>query len=134
MIIDEDRPKPAELLSLYRTTQVIFEILKDEFQVPDTYQLSLHHIDAAEPVLAETFDIAALTMRKIQALRWLAKAGVETASDVVVSLAADLCRSLDHLERYCTDEEKAQALTTFKHQVVLAARLSAGKGDIAVLR
>ncbi|HEX2301028.1 MAG TPA: hypothetical protein VHH34_21390, partial [Pseudonocardiaceae bacterium] len=101
---------------------------------PDSYELKLEHVDAAEQFLTETLDIAAVTLRKIQALRFVAKSGVETTSDVVVALAADLQRGLDHLVRHCGDENRADMLITFKHQVMLAGRLAAGEGDIAVLR
>jgi hypothetical protein len=134
MITEEDRPKPPELISLYAATSEAFETLKAEFQVPDTYELVLHDVDAAEPFLTSTLDIAAVTMRKIQALRWVAKPGVETANDVVVALAADLLRALDHLVNCCDDPAKANALTEFKNHVVLAARRSGADGGIARLR
>lgn len=73
MITEDDRPKPPELVNLYAATSVVFRTLKEEFQVPDTYELVLHHVDAAEQCLINTVDIAAITMRKIQALRWVAK-------------------------------------------------------------
>ena len=75
MITEGDRPKPPELVSLYAATSAVFRTLKEEFQVPDTYELALCHVDAAEPFLRNTVDIAAITMRKIQALRWVAKPG-----------------------------------------------------------
>lgn len=134
MNTEEDRPKPPELLSLYDATSKVFEIIKKEFEVSDTYVLVLHDVDAAEPFLTETHDIAAITMRKIQALRWVATPGVETANDVVVTLAADLQRSLDHLAERCNDRKEADVLIKFKHQVMWAARCAGGNGDIAILR
>jgi hypothetical protein len=134
MITEEDRPKPPELVSLYAATSEAFGMLKEEFQVPDTYELVLHDVDAAEPFLTSTLDIAAITMRKIQALRWVTQPGVETANDVVVTLAADLLRALDHLVSCCGDPTRANALTTFKNHVVLAARRAGGDGGVARLR
>ena len=134
MIIEEDRAKPAELVDLYTATSAAFTILKEEFQVPDTYELALHDVDAAEPCLTSTADIAAITLRKVQALRWVTKPGVETTNDIVVALAADLLRALDHLVEYCSDQTSADSLTRFKHQVVVAARLAAGDGSITRLR
>jgi hypothetical protein len=84
--------------------------------------------------LTNTVDIAAITMRKIQALRWVSKPGVETTNDVVVALAADLLRAFDHLVQYCHDQATADALTKFKHQVVVAARYAGGDGSITRLR
>ena len=73
-------------------------------------------------------------MRKIQALRWVAKPGVETTNDVVVALAADLLRALDHLVKYCRDQASADSLIEFKYQVVAAARHADGDGSISRLR
>jgi hypothetical protein len=134
MITEEDRPKPPELVNLYAETLAAFRTLKEEFQVPDIYELALHHVDAAELCLTNTVDIAAITMRKIQALRWVAKPGVETTNDIVVALAADLLRALDHLVKHCNDQTNADSLTRFKHQVVVAARHAGGDGGITRLR
>jgi hypothetical protein len=134
MITEGDRPKPPELVSLYAATSAVFRTLKEEFQVPDTYELVLHHVDAAEPFLRNTVDIAAITMRKIQALRWVAKPGVDTTNDIVVTLAADLLRALDYLATCCNDQTNADSLTRFKNQVMLAARHAGGDGGIARLR
>jgi hypothetical protein len=134
MITEEDRPKPPELVSLHAQTPQIFRTLKEEFQVPDTYELVLYDVDAAEPFLRSTRDVAAITMRKIQALRWVTKPGVDTANDVVVTLAADLLRALDYLVECCGDEATANVLTSFKNQVVLAARRAGGDGGVARLR
>ncbi len=134
MITEEGRLKPPELVSLYAATQLVFGILKEEFQVPDIYELVLCDVDAAEPFLRDTVDIAAVTLRKIQALRWIAKPGVETTNDIVVCLAADLLRSLDHLVTCCTDQTNADSLTRFKHHVALAARHAGGDGGVARLR
>ncbi|MGA8521120.1 MAG: hypothetical protein WB735_23965, partial [Pseudonocardiaceae bacterium] len=61
MITEGDRPKPSELVSLYAAIPAVFRTLKEEFQVPDTYGLALCHVDAAEPFLRNTVDIAAIT-------------------------------------------------------------------------
>ena len=134
VITEEERPKPQELVNLYAATPEAFRTLKEEFQVPDIYELVLHDVDAAEPFLRNTLDIAAITMRKIQALRWATKPDVETVNDIVVTLAADLLRALDYLVRCCDDETKANTLIKFKHEVVLAARRAGGDGGVAVLR
>jgi hypothetical protein len=134
MITEGDRSKPPELVSLYAATSAVFRTLKEEFQVPDIYELVLYHVDAAEPFLRNTVDIAAITMRKIQALRWVAKPGVETTNDIVVTLAADLLRALDYLVTCCDDQANADSLTRFKNQIMLAARHAGGDGGVARLR
>lgn len=126
--------KPPELLSLYDATAMAFKIIKEEFAVPDVCQLELHNVDAAESSLTNTDDIAAIALRKIQALRFVATPGVETTNDVVVSLAADLLRSLDHLAKHCKNLENADALIAFKYQVAVAARCVGGQGYIDRLR
>lgn len=134
MITEEDRLKPPELVSLHAAASDAFRTLKEEFQVPDTYELVLRDVDAAESLLRSTLDIAAIAMRKVQALRWVTKSGVETTNDVVVALAADLLRALDHLVSCCEDETRADALITFKNHVALAARRAGGDGGVARLR
>lgn len=134
MITEDDRPKPPELVGLHAETPRIFRTLKAEFQVPDTYELPLHDVDAAEPFLSNTRDVAAITLRKIQALRWVTKPGVETTNDIVVTLAADLLRALDYLVPRCGNTTRADELARFKNQVVLAARSAGGDGGVARLR
>lgn len=128
------RPKPLELLNLYDSTLNVFEIIKEEFNVPDTYTLALHDVDAVEPLLNKVADVAAIVMRKIQTLRWLAKPGVETTNDVIVTLAADLQRSLDYLAGRCEKTENADALITFTRKITIAARRVGMEGDIDALR
>ncbi|MGH3695549.1 MAG: hypothetical protein ACRDRX_16440 [Pseudonocardiaceae bacterium] len=134
MITEEGRPKPPELVGLHAETPRAFQTLKAEFQVPDTYELPLHHVDAAEPFLSNARDVAAITLRKIQALRWVTKPGVETTNDIVVTLAADLLRALEYLVPRCADTARADELARFKNQVVLAARSAGGDGGVARLQ
>jgi hypothetical protein len=128
------RPKPPELIKLYDATLKAFKIIKEAFSVPDTYTLELHDVDAAEPFLTGTADIAAITMRKIQALRWAAKSGVAIPNDVVVALAADLQRSLEHLAGCCNNDKKANELIEFKLQAMQAARCAGSDGNIVILQ
>ncbi len=130
MITEGDRPKPPELVSLYAAIPAVFGTLKEEFQVPNTYELVLYHVDAAEPFLRNTVDIAAITMRKIQALRWVAKPGVETTNAIVVTLAADLLRSLDYLVKCCNDQTNADSLTRFKHPIAPSESRPAQSGPL----
>ena len=87
-------PKPDELLALHDVTQAMFDTLQRWFDVPDTVTLSLHDIDAAVRELGDPVMIAALAMRKLQALRLLATPGVRTTTDVVVAIVGDLDRAL----------------------------------------
>jgi hypothetical protein len=87
-------PKPDELLALHDVTEELFERLRGWFDVPDEVRLDLTDIDSAVAQLADPVAIAALAMRKLQALRLLAQPGVRTSTDVVVTIVQDLDRAL----------------------------------------
>ncbi len=87
-------PKPDELVALYGVTTELFLVLKRWFGVPDAVQLDLSNIDAATTEMADPVMIAALAMRKLQALHLVATPGVKTTTDVVVSVVQDLNRAL----------------------------------------
>lgn len=87
-------PKPDELLALHDITAELFATLKARFEVEDHVTISLADIDAAVQELGEPRMIAAMAMRKLQALRLLAQPGVRTTTDVVVTIVQDLDRAL----------------------------------------
>lgn len=90
----ETIPKPDELLALHGVTEQLFETLRDWFDVPGRVEISLEDVDAAVAELGEPVMIAALAMRKLQALRLLATPGVKTSTDVIVTIVQDLNRAL----------------------------------------
>lgn len=87
-------PKPDELLALHDVTEDLFNILRRWFDVPASVSLDLSDIDSAVVELGDPEMIAALAMRKLQALRLLATPGVRTTTDVVVAIVNDLDRAL----------------------------------------
>ncbi|MBW3619735.1 MAG: hypothetical protein KY461_05775 [Actinobacteria bacterium] len=87
-------PKPDELLALHSVTEELFDTLRRWFDVPTRTTLALDDIDAAVEELGDPVMIAALAMRKLQALRLLSTPGVRTSTDVVVSIVQDLNRAL----------------------------------------
>jgi hypothetical protein len=87
-------PKPRELLALHGVTEELFETLKRWFDVPDRVTLDLSGIDAVVHEMADPVMIAALAMRKLQALHLLATPGVRTSTDVVITIVQDLARAL----------------------------------------
>ncbi|SRR5581483_1947520 len=91
---DEALAKPDELLALHDVTEQLFELLRAWFDVPSSVTLDLSDIDAAVRELGDPQMIAALAMRKLQALRLLATPGVRTTTDVVVAIVNDLDRAL----------------------------------------
>jgi hypothetical protein len=92
----EALPKPPELLALSEVTTELFETLKDWFDVPSALVLDLSAVDSEKVVreMAEPAMIAALAMRKLQALHLLATPGVRTSTDVIVTIVQDLTRAL----------------------------------------
>lgn len=90
----ETIPKPDELLALHAVTEELFETLRNWFDVPDSIGLDLSDVDAAVPQLGDPVQIAAIAMRKLQALRLLSTPGVRTSTDVVITIVQDLNRAL----------------------------------------
>lgn len=94
---DEPNPviaKPDELLALHDVTEELFVTLKRWFSVPDSVPLDLTDVDAVVREMSDPVMIAALAMRKLQALRLLAMPGVRTSTDVVLAISNDLKRAL----------------------------------------
>ncbi len=87
-------PKPDELLALHSVTTEMFTMLRTWFDVPNEVTLNLREIDAAVSELGDPLLIAAMAMRKLQALHLLATPGVRTTTDVVVTIVQDLQRAL----------------------------------------
>jgi hypothetical protein len=87
-------PKPDELLALHDVTSEMFDTLRRWFGVPPNVELDLKDIDSAVVELGDPVMIAALAMRKLQALRLLSTPGVRTTTDVVVTIVQDLQRAL----------------------------------------
>jgi len=87
-------PKPDELLALHDVTEDLFAILRRWFDVPGSVSIDLTDIDSAVRELGDPEMIAALAMRKLQALRLLATPGVRTTTDVVVAIVNDLDRAI----------------------------------------
>lgn len=86
--------KPAELLALDSVTDEMFGMLRRWFEVPDKISLDLGAIDSAVTELGDPQMVAAMAMRKLQALNLLATPGVRTTTDVVVAIVNDLERAL----------------------------------------
>jgi hypothetical protein len=87
-------PKPDELLALHGVTAEMFAILRGWFDVPPKVTLDLAEVDSAVVELGDPVLIAAMAMRKLQALHLLATPGVRTTTDVIVSIVQDLQRAL----------------------------------------
>ena len=90
----EELAKPDELVALHGVTTELFELLRRWFAVPDEVGLDLTEIDSAVREMGDPVMIAALAMRKLQALHLIATPGVRTTTDVVVVIVQDLDRAL----------------------------------------
>lgn len=86
--------KPDELLALAGVTTEMFTTLRRWFDVPASVALDLTEVDSAVTELGDPVLIAAMAMRKLQALHLLATPGVRTTTDVVVSIVQDVRRAL----------------------------------------
>jgi hypothetical protein len=87
-------PKPDALLALHDVTVELFGRLRAWFDVPGTVEIDLTAIDAAVTEMADPVMVAAMAMRKLQALYLLSTPGVRTTTDVVVTIVQDLDRAL----------------------------------------
>lgn len=89
-------PKPPELLALHEVTEELFAMLQRWFDVPAVVDLDLSAVDPPQVVreMTDPVMVAALAMRKLQALHLLATPGVRTSTDVVVTIVQDLARAL----------------------------------------
>ena len=94
-------PKPAELLALDSVTAELFATLRRWFDVPPTVSLDLKEVDSAVSELGDPQMVAALAMRKLQALNLLATPGVRTTTDVVVAIVNDLERAMVQAPNMC---------------------------------
>ena len=87
-------PKPDELLALSGVAAELFDTLRRWFDVPARVTLDLSEVDSAVTELGDPVLVAAMAMRKLQALHLLATPGVRTTTDVVVAIVQDLQRAL----------------------------------------
>jgi hypothetical protein len=87
-------PKPDELLAVHAIANELFATLKRWFDVPNRVTLDLSAVDAATREMLDPVMIAAIAMRKLQALSLIATPGVETTTDIVISIIQDLHRAL----------------------------------------
>lgn len=87
-------PKPDELLALHDVTRELFATLQGWFDVPGRVTIDLRAVDSAVAELGDPRLIAAMAMRKLQALHLLSTPGVRTSTDVVVTIVQDLDRAL----------------------------------------
>lgn len=87
-------PKPDAVLALDGVTSELFAILRRWFEVGESVSLDLTEIDSAVTELGDPVLIAAMAMRKLQALNLISTPGVRTSTDMVVAIIQDLDRAL----------------------------------------
>lgn len=108
-------PKPDELLALHSVTEKLFDTLRKWFDVETSVRIDLAEIDSAITELGTPEMIAAMAMRKLQALHLIATPGVLTTTDIILAIINDLDRALLQapsmfLERKATQTDWDKAL------------------------
>ena len=87
-------PKPDELLAVHDVADRLFETLRRWFDVGEHVQLDLRAVDSAVGEMGDPVMIAAMAMRKLQALHLISTPGVRTSTDVVIAIVNDLDRAM----------------------------------------
>lgn len=131
--------KPDELLALHDVTEELFDTLGAWFDVPETAELTLGDVDSAVAELGDPVMIAAMAMRKLQALRLLSTPGVRTTTDVIVAIVQDLERAMLQapalrLERAAARADWDAALVDLVSQSVGTAPGETSADDVEVER
>ncbi len=90
----EEIAKPHELLAARTSAEVLFDLLRDWFDVPPHVTLDLRGVDSAVAELSDPQLVMSMAMRKLQALHLLTTPGVRTTTDVVLTVIQDLERAL----------------------------------------
>jgi len=122
------RKKPPELLQLYQVTATLFTTLKEIFNVPESYEFSLRHVDDAAHRRSNPIGVVVLAMLKVQDLRLITRPDIVTVSDVVVGIAAELTRTLEELAHSLDVEEISYTLRQTRDQINEAGRIVADLG------
>lgn len=115
--------KPDSLLALHDVTEILFNTLREWFDIESTITLDLKEIDSAVVELGKPEIIAAMAMRKLQALRLISTPGVLTTTDIVIAIINDLDRALlqapsMYLERKADRTDWDQALANLEDSVL----------------
>ena len=115
--------KPDSLLALHDVTEILFNTLREWFEIESTITLDLKEIDSAVVELGKPEIIAAMAMRKLQALRLISTPGVLTTTDIVIAIINDLDRALlqapsMYLERKADRTDWDQALANLEDSVL----------------
>ena len=87
-------PKPDSFLALHTVAEKLFNTLRKWFDVQQNVTIDLTEIDSAITELGESEMIAAMAMRKLQALHLIATPGVLTTTDVILAIINELDRAL----------------------------------------
>jgi hypothetical protein len=82
------------LLALHSVSAELFEVLRRWFNVEAAITLDLKTIDSAVHELGDPVLVAAMAMRKLQALHLVSTPGVLTTTDIVITIVQDLDRAL----------------------------------------
>ena len=126
------------MLALDDVTSRLFDTLRSWFDVSNSVTLDLTSIDSAVTELGDPVLIAAMAMRKLQALNLLTTPGVLTSTDVVVTIIQDLDRALlqapsMYLSRRAETTDWDQALAQMDEMADDSAPAAASDDDPEIL-
>jgi hypothetical protein len=115
----QPRAKPIELLNLHAPAQRLFQLIREEFGVPEVYELKLRSVDAGQ---RDTSCLAALAMEGSQTLRRIATQGQEITSEDAVAICFQLAETLELLAREAT-EPTSDVLLKIKEDLAEASHI-----------
>ncbi|HUH08708.1 MAG TPA: hypothetical protein VML96_12990 [Egibacteraceae bacterium] len=104
----EEISKPTELLAARGSAETLFALLRAWFTVPEHVTLDLRAVDSAVSEMGDPQLIMAMAMRKLQALHLLTTPGVQTTTDVVLTVIQDLERALQQAPGMHLSHEAAE--------------------------
>ena len=90
----EEIAKPRELLACRASSERLFTLLKNWFDVPSIVTVNVSSIDAGLHQHTDPRTVMAMAMHRLQALHLLTTPGVRTTTDVVLTVIQDLERAL----------------------------------------
>lgn len=121
--------KPTELLATANAAATLFSLLRDWFEMEDSYTLDLSSVDAADEALSDPVAVIAFAMRKLQALRRAAQPGLKTHSDIVVTLVTELERVLHEVPLFLRRLDRSLPPTEAREAFSRCVRVVSEAGD-----
>lgn len=91
------QPRHPELARIRSDVELFFPIFKNAFKIQDRVMLDLHRVDSDHAAMRDVKAVAAMTLRRLQALHYCTLDSQLVTKDVLIGLIAELNRSLHDL-------------------------------------